>query len=226
MDNERIDDLQLNGLQIIQNINEFCFGIDAVLLSDFASEIKPKSNVIDLCTGTGIVATLLCEKTKLNKIIGVEILENMCEMAKRSIKLNKLEGKLSIINEDVKNIDKILDNNFYDAITVNPPYKKVNTGIVNESENMAIAKHEVKCNLNDIIKVSEKLLKKGGSFYMVHRPDRLSDIICELREYKLEPKVIKFVYSNDNSNAKLILIKATKGGKTFLKIENPIYMNK
>lgn len=225
-ENERIDDLEYKGLKIIQNKDGFCFGLDSVLLSDFAKEIKPNSRVLDLGTGTGIISILLCGKTKLKEIIGVEIQKEVYEMAKRSVELNQLENKLKIINEDIKNLSKIFPANSFDAIVTNPPYKKENTGLKNESITIKISKHEIMCNIDDIAKISAKLLNSNCSLYMVHRPDRLVDIIEVLRKNKLEPKKIRFVYPKIEKKPNLVLIKATKGGKPFLKVEEPLIVYK
>ena len=223
-ENERIDDLEYKGLKIIQNTEGFCFGIDAVLLSDFAKEIKNNSKVIDLGTGTGILSILLSGKTNLNKIYGIEIQEEVANMAQRSVKLNNLEDKIEIINENIKNLANIFEKNSFDAIVTNPPYKKLNTGEKNEKENKLISRHEITASLEDFIKISFDLLKDKGTLYMVHRPERLAEIIYKLKQNKLEPKVIKLVHSNINSEPKLILIKAVKNAKEFLKIEKPLFI--
>lgn len=223
-ENERIDDLEYKGLKIIQNTEGFCFGIDAVLLSDFAKEIKNNSKVLDLGTGTGILSILLSGKTNLNKIYGIEIQKQVAEMAQRSVKLNNLEDKIEIINENIKNLANIFEKNSFDAIVTNPPYKKLNTGEKNEKENKLISRHEITASLEDFIKISFDLLKDKGTLYMVHRPERLAEIIYKLKQNKLEPKVIKLVHSNINSEPKLILIKAVKNAKEFLKIEKPLFI--
>ncbi len=224
LENERIDDLEFKGLKIIQNKDGFCFGIDSILLSDFAKEIKKRSKVIDLGTGTGIIGILLCMKTELSKIIGVEIQKEVYDMAKRSIKLNNLENKFEIINENIKNLENIIETGTFDAVVTNPPYKKIGTGLTNENEKKLISRHEITANLEDFIKVSYRMLKDKGTLYMVHRPDRMVDIIELLRKYKLEPKRIKFVYPNANKDANLILLKAVKNANPFLKIEKPLYV--
>jgi tRNA1Val (adenine37-N6)-methyltransferase len=226
LENERIDDLQLGGLKIIQNNKGFCFGIDSVILSDFAKNIKNNSNIIDLGTGTGILGILLCGKTKLNKIIGIEIQEDVAEMAKRSIKLNKLENKFEIINENINNLfdKKILEKNKYDVIITNPPYKEIGTGIINIDEKKLISRHEVKATLSDFIEIGAQLLKNNGELYMVHKPERLVDIIEKMRKNNMEVKELQIVYSRKNSEATLVLIKAIKGGKKFLKIREPLYI--
>ena len=223
-ENEKIEDLQFKNLKIIQNKKGFCFGIDSILLSDFSKKIKENAKVLDLGTGTGIIATLLCGKTKLKEIIGIEIQKEVYEMAKKSIKLNKLENKFKIINEDILNLKKIFEKNSFDVIVTNPPYKKKGTGIKNEEKKKIISRHETTATLEDFIKVSQELLKDKGEFYMVHRPERLVDILTAMRSYKIEPKIIKFVYSNKNSESKLILIKGIKNAKPFLKIEKNLYI--
>ena len=173
-------------------------------------------------TGTGIISILLCGKTNLKEIIGVEIQKEVYEMAKKSSELNKLENKFKLVNEDLKKISKKFPANSFDAIVTNPPYKKENTGLINENEFQKISRHEIMCKIEDIAKVSSYLLKSNSSIYMVHRPDRLADIIEALREYKLEPKNIRMVYPKINKEPNLVLIKATKCGKPFLKVEKPL----
>ena len=223
-ENERIDDLELNGLKIIQNKEGFCFGIDSVLLSDFAKNIKNNSLVLDLGTGTGIIPILLCGKTNLKKVIGVEVQEKIAEMAKRSIKLNNLEARFQVINENILNLKNIYQNQTFDVVVTNPPYKKKNSGIINENKEKLISRHEIEADLADFIKVSKDLLKDKGEFYMVHRPERLVDILSIMRKEKLEPKVLRMVYSNKNKEPKLVLIKGIKNAKPFLKVEKNLYI--
>lgn len=223
-ENERIDDLEYRGLKIIQNKNGFCFGIDSVLISDFAKRIKSNSVVADLGTGTGIISILVAGKTKAKKIYGVEIQNYVADMAKRSIILNNLSEKVSIINEDIKKIDTVLGIASCDVIITNPPYKKIGTGLLNEDMSKLISRHEIKCNLEDVIEKSFKVLKDRGEFYMVHRPDRLVDIIYIMRKNKIEPKEIRLVYSNENSEPKLVLIKGIKNARSELKIDKPLYV--
>ena len=222
--NERIDDLEFKNLKIIQNKDGFCFGIDSVLLSDFAKNIKKDSMVLDLGTGTGIIPILLCGKTKLKKVTGIELQEEVAKMTKKSIKLNNLEDKFNVINENILNLNKIYENQTFDVIVSNPPYKKKDTGITNENEKKIISRHEISANLEDFIKISKDLLKDKGEFYMVHRPERLVDIFELMRKYKIEPKILKMVYSYKNKEPKLILIKGVKNAKPFLKVESNLYI--
>lgn len=223
-ENERIDDLEFKGLKIIQNEKGFCFGIDSVLLSDFAKNIKKNSLVLDLGTGTGIIPILLCGKTELKKVIGVEIQEEVSNMARRSSKLNNLEEKFQVLNEDILSLGKLYANQIFDAIVTNPPYKKKDTGIINEDERKIISRHEITASLEDFIKISRDLLKDKGEFYMVHRPERLVDILYLLRKYKIEPKELRFVYSNAKKPPKLVLIKGIKNAKEFLKVDKNLYI--
>lgn len=223
-ENERIDDLEFKNLKVIQNKDGFCFGIDAVLLSDFAKNIKKDSKVIDLGTGTGIISILLCGKTKLKKIIGVEVQKEVYDMACRSAKLNNLEDKFEVINENVINLNKIFENNSFDVVITNPPYKKQNTGIINEKEKKLISRHEILANLEDFISISSKLLKDKGEFYMIHRPERIVDIFSLMRKYKIEPKEIRLVFSNEKNPPKMVLIKGVKNGGEYLKFRENLYI--
>ena len=228
-ENERIDDLEIKNMKIIQDKNGFCFGIDSVLLSDFAKEIKNNSRVVDLGTGTGILGILLCAKTNLREIIGVEIQEDVAEMARRSILLNHLENRFKIINLNIKSIinknEAGLKNSF-DYVVTNPPYKKISTGKVNENEKKLISRHELTASLADFIETANFLLKENGTLFMVHRPDRLVDIFEEMRKKKIEPKEIRFVYPKINQQPNLILIKGIKNAKPFLKVDRPLYVYK
>lgn len=222
--NERIDDLEFKGYKIIQNSEGFCFGIDAVLLSDFAKNLKKNSKVIDLGTGTGILPILLSGKTQLKNIIGIEVQEEVANMAKRSIELNSLKDKVEIINDNILNLEKLYGKEYFDVVVTNPPYKKLNTGIQNESEKKLISRHEITANLEEFIKVSKNILKDKGEFYMVHRPERLVDILYLMRKYKVEPKQIRFVSPNVNKEPNLVLIKGIKNANEFLKFEKNLYV--
>ena len=223
-ENERIDDLEFNNLKIIQNKKGFCYGIDSVLIADFAKEIKKDARGVDLGTGTGIISILLAAKTNLSKIIGIEIQKEVADMARRSVELNNLQNKIEILNLNIKNIISCqeIERESFDFVVTNPPYKKLETGKINENEYKYISRHEVTANLEDFLKVSKYLLKDKGSFYMVHRPDRLVDIIELMRKYKIEPKKIRFVLSSIDKEPTLVLIKGIKNANPFLKIEKPL----
>lgn len=222
LENERIDDLEYKNLKIIQNTKGFCFGVDSVLLSDFAKGIKKNSTIVDIGTGTGIISILLSAKTNVKKIYGIEIQEEVANMAKRSINLNNLDDKIEIINTNIKDVFEFLEPNKIDTIVTNPPYMKLNTGAQNEEKKKLISRHEVECTLEDIIKISYKLLKSNGEFYMVHRAERIVDILYYLRQYKLEPKVLRFIQPKENKEPNLVLIKAVKNAGYQLTIEKPL----
>lgn len=222
--NERIDDLEFKGYKIIQNSEGFCFGIDSVLLSDFAKSIRNNSKVLDLGTGTGILCILLAGKTKLKEIYGIEIQQEVANMAKRSVELNSLQDKVNILNENILNLEYHFENGSFDAIVTNPPYKKLNTGLQNENEKKVISRHEITANLEDFIKVSRNMLKDKGEFYMVHRPERLVDIVYLMRKHKIEPKQIRFVAPKIGKEPNLVLIKGVKNAKEFLKFDNILYV--
>lgn len=223
-ENERIDDLEFKGLKIIQNEKGFCFGMDSVLLSDFAKNMKNNSTVLDLGTGTGIIPMLLCGKTNLKKVVGIEIQKDVANMAKRSSQLNNLQDRFEVVNTNIIDLKNIYEKQSFDVIVTNPPYKKENTGITNENEAKLISRHEITANLEDFISISKDLLKDKGEFYMVHRPERLVDILSLMRKYKIEPKILKFVSPNKNKEPNLILIKGIKNANSFLKIEKNLYV--
>lgn len=223
-ENERIDDLEFKGLKIIQNEKGFCFGMDSVLLSDFAKNIKNNSTVLDLGTGTGIIPILLCGKTNLKKVVGIEIQQDVANMAKRSSQLNNLQDRFEVVNTNIIDLKNIYEKQSFDVIVTNPPYKKENTGITNENEAKLISRHEITANLEDFISISKDLLKDKGEFYMVHRPERLVDILSLMRKYKIEPKILKFVSPNKNKEPNLILIKGIKNANSFLKVEKTLYV--
>jgi len=220
---ERVDDLDLKGLKIIQNPKGFCFGIDAVLLSAFAS-IKRKDKVVDLGTGTGIIPLLVYGKHEPKEVVGIEIQEEVAEMAERSIKLNGLQDIIKIHRGDIKNAAKDIGANIFDVVVSNPPYKRANTGIINELGTKAISRHELLINLDELVLSAARLLKSGGRLSMIHRPERLKDIFLSLNKHNFEPKRIKFVHSKVHDKPAMLLIEAIKGGGEFLKIEEPIYV--
>ncbi len=220
-DNERIDDLQRNGYKIIQKTNGFCFGMDAVLLSGFA-QVKQGEKAIDLGTGTGIIPILLEAKYKGEHYTGLEIQNEMADMALRSVALNRLEDKISIVCGDIKEASSLFGNAVFDVVTSNPPYMNDSHGLKNPHVPKAIARHEVLCTLDDVCREAARLLKPGGRFYMVHRPHRLIEIITTLTKYKLEPKRMKMVHPFVDRDANMVLIEAVRGGRSMIKVEAPV----
>ncbi len=222
---ERIDDLHRNGYQIIQDPKRFCFGVDAVLLSGFALA-KKGERVIDLGTGTGIIPILMEAKTEGEHFTGLEIQEESAEMAKRSVSFNDLDEKIDIVCGDIKEADKLFKAGTFDVVTSNPPYMNDGGGLKNDYGPKAIARHELLCSLDDVVKAAAWLLRFGGRFYMVHRPHRLADIICTLREHKLEPKRIRFVQPYADREPNMVLIEASNGGKSMVKVMPPLIIYK
>ena len=220
-ENEVIDDLEFKDLRIIQNKKWFKYGIDSVLLSDFA-KIKKNAKVLDIGTGTGIISILLSKKTDCKELIGIEVQSDVADMAQRSVELNHLENKVKIINDNILNIEKYFPKEYFDSIVTNPPYQKNNSGLKNENEKQLVARHEVLCSLEDIIQKSFQMLRDNGSFYMVHRPERLVDILFLMRKYRLEPKEIRFVHSKAKEKPVLVLIKGVKYSGKFLKVLEPL----
>lgn len=218
---ERIDDLERNDYKIIQSKDKFCFGMDAVLLTFFA-KIKSGECVIDLGTGTGIIPILLEAKTEAKHFSALEIQEESVDMARRSVMLNNLQEKIDIIQGDIKEALDIFGRASFDVVTTNPPYMNNMHGLKNPQLPKAIARHEILCSLDDVIKTSSGLLKPSGRLYMVHRPHRLVEIINTLIKYKLEPKRIQMVHPYLDKDANMVLVEAVKGGKSMVKVENPI----
>lgn len=224
---ERLDDLQLGGVKIIQNPSWFCFGTDAVLLADYASKsIKKNARVLDLCTGNGIIPLLLSQKSNANKIYGIEIQNKVAGMAKRSVFFNKLDSKIEIISGDLKDSEAIFGKRFFNNITCNPPYKENGGGLTNKSDSTTLARHEILCNLEDIIRVSSILLEPLGKLCMIHRPERLADILCLMRKYKIEPKRLRFVHPSSGKTATMILVEGAYCGRPKLFLDPPLYVYK
>ena len=224
-ENERIDELQRNGYRIIQNPAKFCFGMDAVLLSGFA-KAKKGNIVLDLGTGTGIIPILMEAKTEASCFNGLEIQEESAEMARRSVALNALEEKITIVTGDIKEADSLFDAASFDVITCNPPYMIGQHGLVNPEDAKAIARHEILCTLEDVIAQAAVLLKPGGNFFMVHRPFRLAEIMVLLHQYKLEPKRMQMVHPFIDKEPNMVLIEANRGGKPRMSVEKPLIIYK
>lgn len=224
-ENERIDDLQLGGLKLIQNPEWFCFGVDAVLLADFAKKgIKKDFEVVDFCTGNGIIPILLSAKTDAKLITGIEIQDCIADLASRNVKFNNLEQTILILNGDVKNAPLHFKKCSVDYITCNPPYKEAGSGLKNTDSVVSIARHEILLKLEDIIKSAENILKPGGKIAIIHRPERLIDIIWLLRQNKIEPKRLRFIHPYPEKTATMILIEGTKHGGKKLFLEPPLYI--
>lgn len=218
---ERIDELQRNGYQIIQNENGFCFGMDAVLLSGFA-KVKRGENVLDLGTGTGIIPILLEAKTEGRHFTGLEIQETSADMAQRSVCLNDLNEKVEIIRGDIKEATDLFGKASFDVVTSNPPYMTGQHGLVNPDMPKAVARHEILCTLEDVIGQASALLKENGRFYMVHRPFRLAEIMVTMSRYRLEPKRMKLVYPFVDKEPNMVLIEGLKGGRPRVTVEKPL----
>jgi tRNA1(Val) A37 N6-methylase TrmN6 len=223
-EDETLDDLELNGIMVIQKKKAFRFGVDAVLLANYA-RITKGMRVIDLCTGTGIVPFILAGKTEAANITGIEIQENMVEMAGRTVKYNKLEERVGFYSEDLRNISFLKKLPKADAVTVNPPYKLANSGLINPDSAEAIARHEICCTLEDVIIAGIHVLKDGGRLYMVHRPERLADIFCTMRKHRLEPKSVRLVYPSVGKAPNIVLVEGQKYGGAFLKWEPSLYIH-
>ena len=221
-ENERLDDLEYNDLKLIQNKNGYKFSTDSVILANFG-HAKPNDVYLDLCSGSGVVAILFSCKNNLKKSYAIELQPQLADMAKRSIEYNGLSERIEVVNDDLSNLDKIFGCEKVDVITINPPYNEV--GQTSELDEIAIATHEIKTNLETIAKMSSKVLKFGGKLYMVHRADRLASIVYELKNYKLEPKVLRIVYPKEGKEPNLVLIEAKKGAKSGIKIMQPLILN-
>jgi len=221
--NEVVEDLGDN-FKIIQNKTMFCYGTDAAVLSDFIVA-KPKDKLIDLCSGNGIIPILLCKKTRCADIVSLEIQKESCNLTERSIELNNLSERVKVVNGDLREVRKNFDCGFFDVVTCNPPYMPAGTGKTNLSESVNIARHEIMCTLEDVIVSAAYLAKSGGRFYMVHRAERLADIIHLMRLNNLQPKRMSFVSANHDSAPSLVLIEAQKDRKSGLIITKPIYVN-
>ena len=214
---ERIDDLQRSNLKIIQSTGKFCFGMDAVLLSGFV-RIRLGSRVLDMGTGTGILPLLLSAKTQAAHLTGLEIQPESADMARRSVLLNHLEEKIAIVEGDLKEASALFGSAAFDAVTCNPPYMIGAHGLKSQETPKAIARHELLCNLDDVVKAAADSLKVRGRFFMVHRPHRLTDIMCVLREHKLEPKRIRFVQPYADREPNMVLVEAVRSGKPMIKV--------
>ena len=222
---ERIDELQRNGYRIIQNPERFCFGMDAVLMSGFA-RAKKQERCLDLGCGNGIIPILMEAKTEGKHFTGLEIQPESADMAKRSVALNGLQDRIDIVEGDIKDASKIFGASSFHVVTTNPPYMTAQHGLTNVYEAKTIARHEVLCNLEDIIRESARLLMPGGRFYMVHRPFRLAEIISLMVQYRMEPKRMRLVYPYVDREPNMVLIEGLRGGKSRMTVEKPLIVYK
>ena len=218
---ERLDDLHRDGYKIIQHPDGFCFGMDAVLLSGFA-RVKENENVLDMGTGTGVIPILLKAKTGGLHYTGLEIQEQSADMARRSVAYNNLEDSIDIVTGDIREAAHIFKAASFDVITCNPPYMPGKHGLVNTNMPKTIARHEVLCTLSDIIAQAARLLKTNGRFYIVHRPFRLSEIMCKLSTNGLEPKRMCLVYPYVDKEPNMVLLEAQRGGQPRITVEKPL----
>ena len=220
---ERIDDLQRNGLTIIQDTELFCFGLDAVLLSAY-NEVKKGEHCLDLGTGTGILPLLLSAKTEAEHLTGLEIQPDSADMAKRSVIMNGLEERISIVLGDIKEASSLFGRDSMQVVTCNPPYMTGGHGLVNPTDSKAIARHEVLCTFEDVAREASRVLQDGGRFYLVHRPFRLVELLATLGKFKLEAKRIRFVHPYVDKEPSMVLIACTQGGRSLVQIEAPILL--
>ncbi|MCA1037779.1 MULTISPECIES: tRNA1(Val) (adenine(37)-N6)-methyltransferase [Bacillus] len=221
---ERLDYLLAEKLRIIQSPSVFSFSLDAVLLARFSYVPIQKGNLIDLCSGNGVIPLFLSSRTK-GSITGVEIQERLHDMAVRSIEYNGLEDRIKMIHGDIKEMPALLGHGKYDIVTCNPPYFLTPAkDQINANEHLAIARHEILCTLEDVVRVSSQLLKQGGKAAFVHRPGRLLDMVTLMRQYKLEPKRLQFVYPKQGKEANMLLVEGVKQGSPDLKVLPPLYI--
>ena len=220
---ERLDDVLGYDLKIYQNSSYFSFSLDSIILANYANIRLRDKNIVDFCTGNGVIPLIVSKRTK-NNIVGVEIQEKLAELAEKSVEYNKLTDRITIVNEDVNEFSSRHLNEF-DLVLCNPPYFKVeDKSSFNESYEKMIARHEITFNLEDLCKCCKKVLKDNGNLYIVHRSDRLIDIIETLRKHNLEPKRIRFVYENVSKESTLVLVEAQKCGSVGLKVDSPIIL--
>lgn len=218
------DVLGYKNLQIYQDLDFFCFSLDSVILANFATIRLKDKNICDLGTGNGVIPLILSRRTK-NPIIGVEIQKKLANMAIESVKLNGLENQIDIINSDISDTAKFNYHEYFDLVLCNPPYFKLNEGsYLNDIEEKRIARHEVNMDLNKLFSVSRKILKNNGNLVIVHRPERILEILTLMKDYSIQPKKIKFIFEKMDKDSKLVLIEGQKMGKEGLKVEGPLIL--
>jgi tRNA1(Val) A37 N6-methylase TrmN6 len=220
---EKIEDLGTNGLKIIQARNSYRFSIDSILLVNFI-RVKNYEHIIDLGSGSGIIPILLFNKNKKISIYGIEIQKELADMAIKSVELNKLQNHITIIREDIKNVKNIFKSGKFDVVVSNPPYIPLGHGKINPLSSRAVARHEIKCSLEDILSVSNYLLKNKGRFYLIYKTNKLIKLLLELKKYAIEPKTLQFIHPKQGEKSNLVLLKGIKGGKEEVKVENPLFL--
>lgn len=218
---ERIDELQRGGYRVIQDPDRFCFGTDAVLLADFA-RAKPGEAVMDLCSGSGVVPILMLARYPKAQYTALELQPEMADLARRSMQLNQIEDRVQVRQGDVKSIRQLYKAQSFHVVTVNPPYMKADHGLISKAEAVQIARHEICCTLRDVIEAAAYLLPSRGRLYMVHRPQRLSEIFSELRRVSLEPKRLQMVHPYIDKEPAQVLIEAVRQGGTELRVQPPL----
>ena len=220
---ERIDDLQINGYRIIQDTDQFCFGTDAVLLADFARGTRSK-HTLDLCAGNGVIALILAAKTNTPRLTCIEIQPAASALARRSVSLNGLEGRIEVLTMDLNDAPHTFADDTFDVIVCNPPYMEAGRGLVNPADAKAAARHEISCTLEGILSVCGKLLSFGGHLYFIHKTSRMADVFEQMRSHQIEPKTLRFLHRNAKTPSDLFLIEGTRGGGKELKVLPPLVM--
>ena len=220
---ERLDDLQLSGLKILQDTERFCFGMDAVVLSGFV-RVKKGARLLDMGTGTGILPLLLSAKTEASVLVGLEIQEASADMASRSVALNGLSDRIHIVKGDIKEAGKLFGPASFSVVCSNPPYMAAGSGLTNPDSPLAIARHELLCCFEDVVSQSFILLPQGGSLFLVHKPERLSELLCTLSSHRMEPKRLRLVHPFIDREPSMVLIEAVKDGKKGIKVEKPLIL--
>jgi len=219
---ERIDDLLTHDMGIIQSDDVFSFSLDAVLLARFCS-IPPRGQLLDLCSGNGVIPLLLSTRTKL-PITGVEIQPRLADMARRSVHLNSLDGQIQIVEQDLRTYQFEVRPGAYDLVTVNPPYLPISIGQPNRNEHVAIARFEMMCTMEDVVSAAARLVKSGGKVAVVHRASRLAELIAVLRSHHLEPKRLRMVHPRIGADANMVLIEAMRDAAPDLRVLPPLFV--
>jgi len=219
--NERIDDIGFSGYRLIQNPKWFCYGVDAVLIADFASGAKGR-RVVDLGTGTGIIPLVMMHKCSPEHIYGVEVQPEVADMAERTVAMNGLQDRISIVNENVKDAAEVIGPGTVDVVVTNPPYVEAGGGIHSGNIHKAVARHEIEGTLEDFIGCAFKLLKESGDLYMINRPSRLVDTVDLCRKYRLEPKELQFIQPAEGKKPNIFMIHCVKYGRPELKFMDPV----